>query len=790
MSDEGSALESVTLPVGGMTCASCVAHVEGALKENPGVSDATVSLMTRSATVKFARAVTTPEALVEAVRKSGYTADLPRRDLLAAQRADDAAHAREARSLVVRALLLLGGMVLTMFASMPLMTAHAGHAQADPLMAAFARALDPPTRAALPWLYRLDTQLLGVALLVASVALVAVGARTVFLRAWSAARHKGTDMNTLVALGALAGLGMSAFSVLFPHVLVDNGAAPDVYFEGVLGILGFVLLGQGLEARARKQTTSALAALASLEATRARIETEEGERDLPIDDLRREDLLVIRPGERVPADSTVEEGSSSVDEAMLTGESAPVKKERGARLVGGTVNGSGVLKARVSALGDDSVVAKMVRLMRDAQARRAPIQHLADRVSAMFVPSVMVLSALTLAAWLVFGVGGAPGAVQAVHAAVAVLVVACPCAMGLAVPTAVMVATGVAARRGVVLRGGDALQRGAGIDTIVFDKTGTLTVGHPVLVDVVEAVDSAVEDSAVEDIGATDAALALAAAVEKSSEHPLARALVDAAASRALKLPRAKEVRALPGAGVEGMVEKRPVQVLSIRAATQIAPLPERLREAAARHESTGATCVVLIDKGAPSALFALADALRDSAAPTVAALRAAGVESVMLTGDRRAVAEHIAKRAGIATVHAETLPADKVEVVRALKAQGKKVAMVGDGVNDAAALAAADLGVALASGTDVAREASDVTLMRPDLAAIPSVLGLSRAALSTMKRNLLWAAGYNVLAIPVAMGVLVPLVGVPMSPVIASLAMAFSSVSVVLSSLWLARFR
>ena len=777
-------LESVTLPVGGMPGAACGAHVEGALKGSPGVADATVSLMTRSATVRFARAVTTPEALVEAVRSSGYTADLPRRDLLAAQRADDDAHAHEARSLVGRALVLLGGMTVAMFASMPLMTAHAAHAQADPLMAAFARALDPPTRTALPWLYELDAWLLGVALLAGSGLLVAVCARSVFVRAWSAARHKSTDMNTLVALGALAGLSMSAFSVLFPRLLVENGAAPDVYFEGVLGILGFVLLGQGLEARARKQTTRALAALASLEATHALVETDQGERDLPIDDLRRDDLVIIRPGERVPADAIVEEGASSVDESMLTGESAPVKKGKGARLVGGTVNGAGVLKARVNALGDDSVVAKMVRLMRDAQARRAPIQHLADRVSAVFVPAVIALAFVTFLLWLALGDGGVPGAVQALHAAVAVLVVACPCAMGLAVPTAVMVATGVAARRGVVLRGGDALQRGAGIDTVVFDKTGTLTVGHPVLVAVVTAEPGA--DEAADE----HAALALAAAVEKSSEHPLARALVDAANERGLKAPRAKDVRALPGAGIEGVVEKRPVRVVSMRAAGDASLLPAPLRAAATRHEATGATCVILVHDGRARALFALADDLRDSAAPAIQALATAGIHAVMLTGDRRAVAEHIAARAGITAIHAETLPADKVEVVRALRAQGKRVAMVGDGVNDAAALAAADLGIALATGTDVAREASDVTLMRPDLAAVAEVLALARAALSTMRRNLAWAAGYNVLALPVAMGVLVPLVGVPMSPVIASLAMACSSVSVVLSSLWLARAR
>ena len=785
MAGADDALESVTLPVGGMTCAACVAHVEEALKTSPGVQGATVSLMTRSATVSFARAVTTPESLVEAVRRSGYSADLPRRDLLAAQRADDEAHAKEARSLLSRAAVLLVGMAVAMFASMPLMTAHTGHAQADPLMAAFARWLDPPTRTALPWLYELDPAVLGVVLLLGSVALVAVGARTVFLRAWSAARHKSTDMNTLVALGALAGLAMSAFSVLFPAILVEHGAAPDVYFEGVLGILGFVLLGQGLEARARKQTTRALAALASLEATRARIETDEGERDLPIDDLRRDDLLVIRPGERVPADSVVEEGESSVDEAMLTGESAPVKKGKGARLVGGTVNGAGVLKARVSALGDDSVVAKLVRLMRDAQARRAPIQHLADRVSAVFVPAVIALSVVTFLLWLSLGVGGAPGVVQALHAAVAVLVVACPCAMGLAVPTAVMVATGVAARRGVVLRGGDALQRGAGIDTVVFDKTGTLTVGRPTVVEVVAVATSA------GDRDAGNTALALAAAVEKGSEHPLAKAIVDAAKERGLKVPRARELRPRPGAGIEGRVDQRQVRVLSMRAAAEElgAPLPAELGSAAARLEPTGATCVIVLDEQAPLALIALADALRDSAAAAIEQLRAAGVDSVMLTGDRRAVAEHHAAKLGITTVHAETLPADKVEVVRALKAAGKRVAMVGDGVNDAAALAAADVGIALATGTDVAREASDVTLVRPDLAEIPAVLALSRAALSTMKRNLFWAAGYNVLAIPVAMGALVPLLGVPMSPVIASLTMACSSVSVVLSSLWLARF-
>ncbi len=741
---DAARLPVVTLPVGGMTCAACQAHVEHALKDIPGVREASANLITRTATVVYDDARASLPSLVEAVRKSGYEADLPRdrAALLETQRDDDRAQAREARSLLVRAGILLAGML----AVMVLM-------HFVPRDALFGGA---PA---------------GLALLAGTVVVAGVCAHTIFFRAIAAARRGQTQMDTLVALGAGVALVASAAAVLSPR------GEGDMYFQGVLGILGFVLLGNALEARARRRTTRALVALASLEEKRARVETDDGEvRDLDVDELRRGDVLLIRPGERVPADAEVVEGTSDVDESMLTGEPMPVAKKKGDRVVGGTLNAAGVLKARVTALGDDSVLAQMVRLMRDAQGRRAPIQHLADRVSAVFVPVVIGLSALTFVGWWL-----ADGdIVHAVRTAVAVLVVACPCAMGLAVPTAVMVATGKAAALGIVVKGGDALQRAAAVDTVVVDKTGTLTVGKPRVVDVLAAAGGD---------GAADRVLALAAALERGSEHPLARAVVDAAKARKLSVPRARDVVVTPGEGVAGVVDGKACRVGPApvgdggRAGAGAPRADDGLEARADRLRDEGATAIAVIEDGAVAGIIGIADEARPSAAPAVAALLARGLRVVMCTGDHRRTAAHIASGLGIDDVRAGILPAGKVDVVRALQAEGRVVAMVGDGINDAAALAQADVGVALAGGTDIAVEAADISLVRPDLLAVPAALAIARAALATMKRNLFWALAYNLVMLPVAAGALTPL-GVSFTPVMASLAMSLSSVSVVLSSL------
>jgi Cu+-exporting ATPase len=745
-----------------MTCAACQSHVEKALQEAPGVTSATVNLITRSATVVFDAAATAPPALIEAVRSSGYEADMPSssKDLLERQRLEDEDRKHETRGLLIRSLVLLGGMaamMAAMFVEPP--DPHAGHGA---------------SHAGISWM--------NVGMLVFTLVLVVTCARTIFQRAIAAARHGATQMDTLIALGATAALATSTVAVFAPQVFWNAGAVPDVYFEGVLGILGFVLLGNTLESYARRRTTQALVALASLESKRARIEVgtlpegvapenapPDATKDIDIEELRRGDILVIRPGERIPADAEILEGHSAVDESMLTGEPMPVEKKKGDKLVGGTVNGSGILRASVIALGDESVLAQMVRLMREAQGRRAPIQQLADRASAIFVPAVMALSVIVFAAW--FAIDG--NFIRAFYTAVAVLVVACPCAMGLAVPTAVMVATGRAAKLGVLVKGGDALQRAATVDTVVFDKTGTLTLGKPVVIDVL--ADSA-EDA--------QRALSVAAALEKGSEHPLAKAILDAAKERAAPRVKVKETHVEPGHGITGLVDGVRVAVgnAHVFAGSALPPsIVARMDEVASR----AATAVLVVEGERALGVLAIADEPRPSALPAVKELVARGLHVVMLTGDRRATAEKIAGGLGITDVRPEVLPAGKVDVIRALQAEGHRVAMIGDGINDAAALAQADVGVALATGTDVAVEAADITLVRPDLSAVPSALALAQRSLSTMKRNLFWALAYNVVSIPVAAGALAHW-GIHMSPVVASLAMSFSSVSVVLSSLLL----
>jgi P-type Cu+ transporter len=797
---EGRRFAEIVLPVGGMTCAACQAHVEKALVGAAGVESATVNVITRSARVSFDPAVIDAPALVEAVRRSGYDADLPSSTgaLLEQQRHEDEDRRRETRALFARAGALLAGMV-GMMAAMPFLPDHASHDAATA----------GPTSA-------------GILMLLVTVALVVLCARPIFVRAVAAARRGATQMDTLIALGASAALASSTVAVLFPGVFLSAGVQPDNYFEGVLGILGFVTLGNALEAGARRRTTRALVALASLESRRARIETAglpEGSfagvagdaggapdetRDIDVDELRRGDVLVIRPGERIPADAVVLEGQSAVDESMLTGEPMPVARAKGDPLVGGTLNGPGMLRARVTALGDDSVLAQMVRLMREAQGRRAPIQHLADRASAVFVPAVIALSVLVFAGWMLID----DSFVRALYTSIAVLVVACPCAMGLAVPTAVMVATGRAASAGVLVKGGDALQRAAAVDTVVFDKTGTLTMGRPRVVEVF-AVGAPASPAAPDEDGLR--ALALAAALERGSEHPLASAILEAASARGAPRLKAKDVTVMPGEGLAARVDGKAVVVGSARILERVAGLAAGTAPRAAVDEALDkaaalAATPVIVFEGAGEAagkaavegklegalqggvirgVLAIADEPRPTAAAAVAALRARGLRVLMLTGDRRATARSIAGGLGIDEVHAEVLPAGKVDVVRALQAEGRRVAMIGDGINDAAALAQADIGIALAGGTDIAVAAADLTLMRPDLGSVPAALDLARRALSTMKRNLFWALAYNVTALPVAAGALAPW-GIHMSPVIASLAMAGSSVSVVLSSLLL----
>jgi Cu+-exporting ATPase len=765
----------ITFPVNGMTCAACQSAVERALFRTDGVRAASVNLMLHAATVTYDPSRVTLPALIDAVRDVGYDAAAPRTDDLLgapAARATAESAATESGGLWVKAGVSLVAGVMAMVLGMPLMAAggHAGHlTSADPFMRWTATAIGPWLEAWLPGLYAVPLPVIAWTLLVTTALVMAWAGGDFFIRAWRNARHGVTDMNTLVAVGTGAAFLFSAAVTVAPAWFVRAGVAPDVYFEAALFIIALVLSGRALEARATHETTRALARLVALQPATARVRRADGgEDDQPVGALRAGDVVIVRPGERLPIDGVVVEGRSAVDEAMLTGEPMPVLKTPEARVVGGTLNGTGMLAVRTTAAGASSVLAQIVRMMQDAQATRAPIQHLADRVAAVFVPAVMGVALLTVLAWLLFGGDG--GAVRAFANGVAVLIIACPCAMGLAVPTAVMVATGRGAEAGVLIKGGEALQRAAEVTVVVFDKTGTLTVGRPVVTAVHPA--PGLGESAV---------LTCAASVESHSEHPLATAIVAEARARGLDVPAPVGFRAEPGRGAEASVDGR--QVLVGR--PEFAGHPD-----AAVATAAGATEVVVSRDGALVGTLVLEDALRPEALEALTAVRRLGLTALLLTGDQPAAARRVAAALGIDTVVAGVRPAGKRDEIARLRQAGEVVAMVGDGINDAPALAQADVGIALASGTDVAVEAADIALLRSDVRGVVRALILARATMRTMRQNLFWAFVYNVVGIPIAAGALYPAFGLLLSPVLASAAMAVSSVSVVANSLRLRALR
>ncbi len=778
-----SSSAATVLPVSGMTCAACSAAVQRALSRQAGVTEASVNLLLGQATVAFDPAVTSPERLVEVVRDAGYDAHVPfdERALLDEQAAHDAAVASEARALRWKAGVALAAGALVMALSMPLMAsaAHLAHGagSADPFMQWWMARFDPRLRALAPALYQIDPRVLHAATLSLTLLVMGWAGRHFYTRAWSAARHGTANMNTLIALGTLAALTFSLVATFAPGWFTARALAPDVYYEAVVFIIAFLLLGNLLEARAKQRTSEALRSLMQLRPATARLVIDDVERDVSIDQVRTGDIAAIRPGERIPVDGIVTAGESDVDESMLTGESEPIAKSTGARVIGGTMNGQGALRVRATSLGADAVLAQIVRMTRDAQASRAPMQDLADRVSAVFVPVIVVIALATWASWFAFG--GTSGAARGIVAAVAVLIIACPCAMGLAIPTAMMVASGRAASMGIVFKSGDALQRLSMVTAIAFDKTGTLTEGRPRVISVTPAP------------GVTEAdVLRAAAAVERDSEHPLARAIVDLARERAIAFPQAATITAVAGGGVSGTLDGQVVL------AGKAAFLEERgialPAEAAGEPEATDAsphTDVFIASDERLLGRITLADRERGNASAVVASLRALGVRLTMLTGDRAAVAQPMAARLGIDHVVAGATPEDKLHAVDTLVASGQRVAMVGDGINDAPALARADVGVAMGTGTDVAMHAADVTLMRGDLSMLVTAVHLARRTVATMRQNLFWAFAYNVLAVPVAAGVLAPW-GITLSPILASAAMAFSSVTVVTNSLRLRRTR
>jgi len=672
--------------------------------------------------------------------------------------------------------------VVAMIVSMPLMSmSSAGGLERmkDPFISWSMRVLDPALRQVMPWMYSLSDNSIRWALLLLTAFIVGWAGLRFYVKAWSALLHKTADMNTLVALGTGAAFLYSAATTIAPGFFLAHRIAPDVYYEAGILIIGLVLAGNTLESRAKGRTALALRKLVQLQPKTARVLREGTQQDVPLEAIQRGDIILVRPGERIPTDGEVISGASSVDESMLTGESLPVEKRARDRVIGGTLNQRGSLQYRATMLGAESTLAQIVRLLREAQGSRAPIQQLADRISAIFVPSVLAIAIFTFAAWRFFAPGA--GMMQAFAAAVTVLVIACPCAMGLAVPTAVMVATGRGAAFGLLIKGGDALQRLEKIDTVVLDKTGTITAGQPEVTDVLLAAGS--------DFSA-DEMLRLAASLERASEHPLGEAVVRHAAQSCRTLPQAETFQSLTGHGLSGIVEGHVILIgnAALMQAYSVSVAP--LTNAAERTAEQGRTPLWVAIDGSLAGIIVVADTVKPTSVEAIQRLHREGLHVVMLTGDNERTARSIAREVGVDDVIAGVLPQGKVDAIRRLQAEHRVVAMVGDGVNDAPALAQADVGITMATGSDVAMEAGDVTLMRSDLTGVAAAIALSRGTMRVMRQNLFWALAYNVIGIPIAAGILYPVRGLLLSPVLASAAMAFSSFSVVTNSLRLSRLK
>jgi Cu+-exporting ATPase len=775
-----SRTSTVTIPVTGMTCAGCQAHVQKALNQTPGVEEAAVNLMTSNATITFDPDVASPDRLVEAVRATGYGAELPVEGQTAVeeQEAQDRSHEEEFQEYRRKALVSLVAAAVAMVLSMPLMAGgeHAGMAGGDPFMRWTMRTLNPALERLFPWLYAIDPAVLLGILLVTTVAIMGWAGRHFYTRAWTAFRHHAADMNTLIAVGTGAAFVYSLVATFAPGFFLSRGVPADVYYEAIVVIIGLILVGNALEARAKRQTSAALRSLIALQPKTARVIRGGVERDLPIEDVRTTDIVVVRPGERIPVDGQVVTGGSAVDESMLTGESMPVVKGPDDPVFGGTINKTGTFQARVTTLGANSTIQRIVKLMREAQGSRAPIQGLADRISAIFVPVVISIAIATFVAWYLLD----PMAplVRGFAAAVAVLIIACPCAMGLAVPTAVMVATGKGAQWGILIKGGEALQRAGSLTTVILDKTGTVTEGKPAVTDIVLRDDAYSESRVLE----------LVASLESRSEHPLAAAIVAEAGRRRLRLREPEGFNARGGQGATGVVDGVALAVGNASLMKEYGIAGDAMAAEWERLADEGKTPMYVNLNGSLVGLIAVADPIKPGSREAVARLQQLGLKTLMVTGDNERTARAIAKQAGIQTVVAGVFPEGKVAEVKRLQGEGEVVAMVGDGINDAPALAQADIGIAMGSGTDIALEASDITLMRPDLMGVARAVHLSKRTMRTMKQNLFWAFIYNVIGIPVAAGAFYPVVRLLLSPILASAAMAFSSVSVVGNSLRLRR--
>ena len=731
----------VKIGIENLRCASCVKFIEDELKSTQGVLNATVNIATQEAVVDYLPQNTTLAELNKAIETWGYK---PRPALSDAPvDKQEEAHAREYSRL----------MKMFWFAaiiSVPVLLF--AYPQYVPLI----RDLSMET---IRWSWILSA--------VVTLPVLFYSGYDFFTGAWAAFKHRSANMNTLIALGTGAAWLYSTFAISFPAIFPEGTSEP--FYDVVSVVIALVVLGQALELRAKGQSSSAIKKLLGLQAKTARVIRDGKEMDIPVEEVLVGDVIQVRPGEKIPVDGVIVEGSSAVDESMLTGESMPASKKMGDEVIGATINKTGAFKFRTTKVGKDTALAQIVKMVQDAQNSKAPIARLADTVSGYFVPIVMILAVWTFVIWFV--IGPQPQLVYALVTSVTVLIIACPCALGLATPMSLMVGIGKGAENGILIRSGEALQSARAIQIVVLDKTGTITKGKPELTDIVISDQPIVKD---------DELLRLASSVEKVSEHPLAQAIVDGAQARKLELAEVKDFEAIPGHGVSAKVEDKNILIGNLKLMNRENIALGSLEEKSKSLADDGKTPMFIALNGKAAGIIAVADTVKEDSAEAIAVLQKMGIEVVMITGDNRRTAEAIARKVGITRVLAEVLPEDKAQNIQQLQAEGKKVAMVGDGINDAPALAQADVGLAIGTGTDVAIEASDITLIKGSLKGVVTAIEVSRATMTNIYQNLVGAFFYNVLGVPVAMGLLFPFFGLLLSPLIAGAAMAFSSVTVV----------
>lgn len=739
--------------VRGMSCASCVRRVERALESLEGVVEASVNLATERATVRYIPETVTPGHISQAVKKAGYEALF----YGSAEEKQATDRDKEAREKEIRELKTKFAMGASLAIPVFLLAywEDLGFESLFPLPKSLnfliQFCLQTPIQFWVGWQF--------------------------YSGAWKSAKHGSADMNTLIAIGTSAAYLYSILATFFPGIFEAEGLVVAVYFDTAAAIIVLILMGRLLEARAKGQSSEAIRKLMGLQPKKARILRRGEEVDVPLEDVKIGDMVVVRPGERIPVDGIVRQGRSTVDESMITGEPLPVDKSVGDEVIGGTINRSGSLIFEATKVGKDTVLAQIVRMVQEAQGTKPPIARMADKIASWFVPAVVAIAIATFIIWLL--AGPQPSLNYALVNLVSVLIIACPCALGLATPTSIMVGTGKGAQEGVLIRSGEALEIAHRIQVLVMDKTGTLTKGQPMVTDIIPLG------------GRTRKEVVLyAASAERNSEHPLAEAIVRKAKEEGLKLLPAEDFIALEGKGIQGRVDGRPILVGSLSLIEENGMDVEPLKELAGSLSSQGRSFMFIGIDGEPAGIIALADTLKENSREAVGSLRRMGIEVVMVTGDNKATAESVAREVGIEKVVAGVLPQDKVMEIKRLQAQGKVVGMVGDGINDAPALAQADVGIAIGTGTDIAMESADIILMRGDLRAVVTAISLSRATMRNIKQNLFWAFAYNAILIPIAAGALFPFTGILLNPMFAAAAMGLSSITVVSNALRLKRFR